>query len=132
MFKKSIACTRNFIMSISIAFSRQIIFIRRFFLPDLFKVIDQKDELLLKHLIDDLGANVNVKDHEGNTPLHLVARKNDAEIAKYLIEKGANLEARNTSLFATPLHLASALKHTSIIEVLVQHIAHNPTKKVDF
>jgi ankyrin repeat protein len=47
-------------------------------------------ELLLKH-----GARYDQADDEGNTPLHFAAMRGSVEIAKYLINLGANPYARN-------------------------------------
>lgn len=47
-------------------------------------------ELLLKH-----GARHDLADDEGNTPLHFAAMRGSVEIAKYLINLGANPYARN-------------------------------------
>lgn len=44
----------------------------------------------IKYLVDELGADVNATDHEGNTPLHLAASRGDNETIKYLISKGAD------------------------------------------
>lgn len=44
----------------------------------------------IKYLVEELGADVNAVDHEGNTPLHLCASRGDNESIKYLISKGAD------------------------------------------
>ncbi len=46
-------------------------------------------------LLIEKGANVNVKDNSGNTPLILAVAKKDRETIKLLIEKGASVNARN-------------------------------------
>ena len=43
----------------------------------------------------DNGADVNILDRSGNTPLHTAAFLGDVETAKLLIEKGANIRAKN-------------------------------------
>ena len=44
----------------------------------------------VKYLVEELHADVNVRDHEGNTPLHNAAARGDNEMIKYLISKGAD------------------------------------------
>ena len=44
----------------------------------------------IKYLVEELGADVNAVDHEGNTPLHLCASRGDNDSIKYLISKGAD------------------------------------------
>jgi ankyrin repeat protein len=46
-------------------------------------------------LVDELGADVNASDHEGNTALHNAAARGDVEMIQYLVSKGANVTAVN-------------------------------------
>ena len=47
----------------------------------------------VKYLIEELHADVNAADHEGNTALHHAAARGDNEMIKYLVSKGANVMA---------------------------------------
>jgi ankyrin repeat protein len=47
----------------------------------------------VKYLIDDLHADVNAYDHEGNTALHHAAARGDVEMIEYLVSRGANVQA---------------------------------------
>jgi ankyrin repeat protein len=47
----------------------------------------------VKYLVEDLGADVNAVDHEGNTALHHAAARGDVEMIEYLVSKGANVQA---------------------------------------
>jgi ankyrin repeat protein len=47
----------------------------------------------VKYLVEDLGADVNAVDHEGNTALHHAAARGDNEMILYLVSKGANVKA---------------------------------------
>jgi ankyrin repeat protein len=47
------------------------------------------------YLIEDLGADVNARDHEGNTALHHAASRGDVEMILYLVSKGADVKAVN-------------------------------------
>jgi uncharacterized protein len=49
----------------------------------------------VKYLIEEVGANVNATDHEGNTALHNAAARGDVEMIQYLVSKGANVKAVN-------------------------------------
>jgi len=49
----------------------------------------------VKYLVEELGADVNAKDHEGNTALHNAAARGDVEMIKYLVSKGADVKAIN-------------------------------------
>jgi len=43
------------------------------------------------------GADVNVKDLYGGTPLHVAARNGDREIVELLLAKGARRDARDSN-----------------------------------
>jgi ankyrin repeat protein len=47
----------------------------------------------VKYLVEELGADVNAADHEGNTALHHAAARGDNDMILYLVSKGANVKA---------------------------------------
>ena len=49
----------------------------------------------VKYLVEELGADVNAIDHEGNTALHNAAARGDVEMIKYLVAKGADVMVVN-------------------------------------
>jgi uncharacterized protein len=49
----------------------------------------------VKYLVEELGADVNARDHEGNTALHHAAARGDNEMILYLVSKGADVKAVN-------------------------------------
>jgi ankyrin repeat protein len=49
----------------------------------------------VRYLIEELGADVNARDHEGNTALHNAASRGDIEMILYLVSKGADVKAVN-------------------------------------
>jgi uncharacterized protein len=56
----------------------------------------------VRYLVEDLGADVNAVDHEGNTAMHNAAARGDIEMIQYLVAKGAdptviNREGKSTA-----------------------------------
>jgi uncharacterized protein len=49
----------------------------------------------VKYLVEELGVDVNAKDHEGNTALHNAAATGNVELILYLVSKGADVKAIN-------------------------------------
>lgn len=45
----------------------------------------------VRFLIEECGANVNIRDANGYTPLHHAASRGDNEVVQYLIDKGADV-----------------------------------------
>jgi ankyrin repeat protein len=51
----------------------------------------------VKFLVEELGADVNARDHNGYTPLHHAAARGDNDLIRYLISKGADVMAISRS-----------------------------------
>jgi ankyrin repeat protein len=49
----------------------------------------------VKYLVEELHADVNARDNEGNTALHNAAARGDVEMIKYLVSKGADVTVVN-------------------------------------
>jgi ankyrin repeat protein len=49
----------------------------------------------VKYLVEELHADVNAGDHEGNTALHHAAARGDDEMILYLVSQGADVKAVN-------------------------------------
>ncbi len=47
----------------------------------------------VRYLVEELGADVNAADHDGNTALHHAAARGDNDMILYLVSKGANVMA---------------------------------------
>ncbi len=45
----------------------------------------------VKYLVEDLGMDVNAKDHDGNTAVHNAAARGDNEMILYLVSQGADV-----------------------------------------
>ena len=71
------------------------------------------------------GANPDIKDSQGFTPLHICCRngwKGHKEIAEILIKAGADINARN-KYGSTPLYLASRNNNIDIVKLLLANYA---------
>jgi ankyrin repeat protein len=51
----------------------------------------------VKFLVEELGADVNAVDHDGNTAVHHAASRGDNEMIKFLVSKGADVKKINRS-----------------------------------
>ena len=65
------------------------------------------------------GANPNVKDKDGHTPLHLAAFTGHADVARLLLEHGADPNFKN-NIGHTPLHIAAFTGHADVVRVLLE------------
>ena len=70
------------------------------------------------------GADVNLADDGGNSPLHLAALTRDAGVAQSLLDAGARLDAINREDM-TPLGLACEAANWVVVEFLVKHGARS-------
>ncbi|KAI3893433.1 hypothetical protein MKX03_020277, partial [Papaver bracteatum] len=76
-----------------------------------------------KYLIENLKLDVNSKDREGHTPLFEATILGHLDTIRYLLEKGANADARTDTNY-TPLHCAARKGDTKIINLLLSKGAH--------
>jgi ankyrin repeat protein len=83
---------------------------------ELFEAVEKGDIAVVKGLIEG-GVDVNVRDKDNNTPLHVT---NNPEVAELLLKNGADLNARNKDGW-TPLYLAAQQGHADVAELLIRN-----------
>ena len=71
-------------------------------------------ELLIKS-----GADLNVRDSDDWTALHIASRDNHKELAELLIKNGADLNVRDSDGW-TALHIASRYNYKELAELLIK------------
>ncbi|XP_044726613.1 serine/threonine-protein phosphatase 6 regulatory ankyrin repeat subunit B-like isoform X3 [Chrysoperla carnea] len=80
-------------------------------------------EVLLEY-----NANVNVRNHiDRETPLHVSARSRDVEICKMLLNKGADVDAKEKN-GSTALHIATEEGSNEIVKLLLERGAKVDSK----
>jgi ankyrin repeat protein len=72
-------------------------------------------ELLVEH-----GADVDVRDLDGNTPLHLAASEGKIDVVKFLVERWPEGVREKSELQATPLRLAAGVGDIDVVKFLVE------------
>lgn len=88
-------------------------------IPPLHMVLWHEEMTGIRHtriakLLIDFGADVNALDRDGGVPLNSAAYTGNIEIVRYLIEHGAEINARNFSV----LRSAILGKHQNVIDYL--------------
>jgi len=89
---------------------------------------------VMKYLVEELGADVNMRDNDGYTPLHHAAARGDNAMILYLVSKGADVKAVARSGQTTvdmangPVQRLSAIPET--IELLTKLGAKNNNRCV--
>lgn len=77
------------------------------------------DEIRLKGLLD-AGADIEVRDYRGLTPLMRAACQGQYSIVTILLNYGADANACDDKHQLTPLHLAACLGHVETVQVLLE------------
>lgn len=89
-------------------------------ISDLIEAAQHGDLASMKSLVAD-GTSVNQLAEDGTTALHWAASNNFYEICVFLLEKGADVNARGGFQSATPLMWASRNGFVYIARLLLQH-----------
>ena len=77
----------------------------------------------------DAGADPNLKNSKGATPLHYAASAGHNDIVELLIERGANVNATDSGKGGTPLDYACWGDQEEVIETLNAHNAQRQHEK---
>ncbi|KAK4273872.1 hypothetical protein QN277_017183 [Acacia crassicarpa] len=76
------------------------------------------------------GVSVNLKDSEGQTPLHWAVDRGHLEVTELLVSRNADVNAKDDD-GQTPLHYAVVCEREAIAEYLVKHNADPDLKDND-
>ena len=75
----------------------------------------------IQKLIESGAFDIKYKDEESITPLHWAAINNQYAVCKYLLEAGANVNAKGGESVATPAMWAAQRCHTYVVNLLLQN-----------
>lgn len=91
---------------------------------DIFEAVKKSDVGAVKKYVAQ-GVDVNVKNQQGASPLHLAK---NVSVAKLLINAGANVNAKVSGLGITPLQMAAMDGRTDIAKLLITAGADDPAR----
>jgi len=86
---------------------------------DIFSAVEDGNISKLQSLIS-AGADVKARTKWDETPLHIAADRGNVEIAKVLLEHGADINVRNNKRGDTPLHRAVAKGNVEMVKFLLK------------
>jgi ankyrin repeat protein len=83
------------------------------------EVLQSTSDVLFPEDLGERRVEIDSSDVEGDTPLHVMAWRNDLEAVEILVNAGANVNALG-DMSETPLHVALRMNSPRIAEVLLQ------------
>ncbi len=92
-------------------------------------VASSRNHLALLRVFLDEHVSPQLRDLDGNTPLHTAAASGHGTAVSLLVERGSDVHAVNT-LSQTPLHIASLQSSLEIAALLIE--AHAPAEAADW
>lgn len=81
--------------------------------------VDRRDVTRVRTLLD-LGAKPTVARHDTLTALHMAANKGLVEMAGWLLDKGADPNAKGGQMVCTALHMAAGAAKRDVVELLLE------------
>ena len=84
----------------------------------LYKAVNKNTFEIAQFLIDH-GAQIESKNRNGNTALHIAAGKGSLEVVKFLVESGAYIDMRNNHN-QTPVYISNRNGHKEIAKYLLE------------
>lgn len=88
------------------------------------------DTRLVQGLIDQ-GANIDGKNENRDTPMHVAIQANQIEVASLLMDAGVDLEAANSSSKLPPLFQAAAAGQIGMAKMFLEH-GCDPNQKLTY
>ena len=82
-----------------------------------FTAAEKGDVKELKKLLKEI--NPNIRNKNGETPLHIVAGRSHLEAVKLLLDHGADPNAQNEK-GETPLHYAAGHGYVDVVKLLLE------------
>ncbi len=92
--------------------------------------INDAPEIIVKQLLK-LGANVNAKDKEGNTPLHIAIELDRVAVSFLFINEGADLTIENNES-STPVSFVGYHGRFTCLETMIEHVPSLENDKARF
>ncbi|KAI5840129.1 ankyrin repeat-containing domain protein [Morchella snyderi] len=83
------------------------------------QIVQMEAALRVKELLRDYGSEINRRDNEGMTPLHVAIFSRDLDVVRMLIDQGANIEERFLT-WRSPLEIAEEMNDKEIVALLAQ------------
>ncbi|XP_055848926.1 putative ankyrin repeat protein RF_0381 [Episyrphus balteatus] len=75
-------------------------------------------------------ANINSKNENGDTALHIALQNNNTYIVETLVKNGADIDSKN-NMYVTPLHKAITYNSFEAIYILLEHGCSINSKDID-
>ena len=80
----------------------------------------EEHQYMVRWLISECGADVNRKNKDGYSALHLAAANNKTHIVKELLDHGADVNTVNCDGYARPIDWAASRGHLPTVKILVE------------
>ncbi len=100
---------------------------------EIFRAAKKGDLAALRKLLRADSSLAHSRDKDGSTPLHWAAWRGQVEVARLLLEAGADVNARNqnTHWGTTPLHAAAHGNQAAVVQLLLANGADIRAKNLN-